>query len=97
MFTAFGAGNVDDVFDFSVANDTIQLENAVFVGLAAGPLAAAAFTIGAAAADATDRVIYDDTTGSLYFDPNGNAAGGQVQFANLQPGLALTAADFFVI
>ena len=51
--SALGATNIDDVFDFSVVNDTINLENAVFIGLAAGPLAAAAFVIGAAAADAS--------------------------------------------
>ena len=44
------ATNVDTIADFVVVNDTIQLENAVFTGLAAGTLAATALRIGAAAA-----------------------------------------------
>ena len=89
-------GNVDTITDFQVGVDEIRLENAVFVGLPAGPLAAAAFRIGPAAADANDRIIYNDVTGELIFDSNGNAAGGDTQFATLDPGLALTASDFTV-
>ena len=81
----------------SVVNDTIRLENAIFTGLAAGVLNADAFHIGTAAADAEDRIIYNSTTGALYFDSNGNAAGGMVQFAKLTAGLALTNLDFAII
>lgn len=95
--TAFGPTNRDFISDFSVADDTIRIDNAVFVGLAAGALAPTAFRIGAAAADATDRIIYNFATGALYFDPNGVGGAAQIQFATLAPGLALTAADFVVI
>ena len=91
------ATNVDTVADFAVVNDTVLLENAVFTGLAAGTLTADAFHIGAAAADAEDRIIYNSGTGALFFDANGSAAGGVTQFATLATGLALTNADFFVI
>ena len=80
-----------------MVNDTIRLENAIFTGLAAGTLNADAFHIGAAAADAEDRIIYNSATGALYFDSNGNAAGGMVQFAKLTAGLSLTNADFVVV
>jgi Ca2+-binding RTX toxin-like protein len=89
--------NRDTVVDFSALDDTIKLENAVFSGLAAGALAAPAFRIGAAAADATDRIIYDATNGRLYFDVDGLGGAAQIQFAKLSAGLALTAADFVVI
>jgi Ca2+-binding RTX toxin-like protein len=89
--------NVDTIRDFNVVADTIQLEDAVFVGLAAGTLAAAAFRIGLSAADSNDRIVYNSTTGALIFDSNGNASGGAIQFAKLSPGLALTNADFVVI
>jgi serralysin len=91
------AANVDTVADFVVVNDTIRLENAIFVGLAAGTLNADAFHIGAAAADAEDRIIYNSATGALSFDSNGNAAGGLAKFAQLTAGLLLTNADFAVI
>ena len=92
------ATNIDRITDFSVADDTIRLENAVFTALKAiGTLAASAFCVGAAARDADDRIIYNKTTGALTYDANGKAAGGAVQFATLGTGPALTNADFAVV
>ena len=95
--TALGAGNVDAIVDYTVADDAIQIDNAVFTGLAAGALAASAFRTGAAAADADDRIIYNSATGALLFDADGNGAGAAVQFATLSAGLAMTAGEFTVI
>lgn len=95
--TALGSLNIDEITDFSVANDTIRLENGIFTALATGTLAAAAFHIGAAAHDADDRIIYNSVSGALIYDENGNAAGGATQFATLDPGLPLTNADFEVV
>jgi Ca2+-binding RTX toxin-like protein len=89
--------NIDFITDMQAGLDEIRLENAVFVGLAAGDLAAAAFRIGAAAADADDRVIYNLATGVLLFDRDGTGAAAQLPFATVTPGLALTNLDFFVI
>ena len=100
--TALSASaNVDRITDFNVVNDTIRLENAIFKALTAvGTLGAAAFaknTTGLAA-DASDRIIYETDTGKLFYDSNGNAAGGSVLFAQLAPNLTtLSAADFVVI
>jgi serralysin len=94
--SALGGGNVDAISDFSVADDTVVLNNAVFTGLAAGTLAASAFVIGSAAADADDRIIYDSATGQLYFDADGAGGADQVLFATLTAGLALTNNDFIV-
>jgi Ca2+-binding RTX toxin-like protein len=89
--------NVDRITDFSVAADTIRLENAVFKGLATGTLASSAFFRGAAAHDANDRVIYNSTNGMLSFDADGSAAGAAIPFARMTMGLALTSADFVVV
>ena len=90
--------NVDWITDFSAPADTIRLENSVFTALTAtGVLASGAFYAGTAAHDANDRIIYNKATGVLTYDANGNAAGGAVQFATLNPGLTLTSGDFFVI
>ncbi len=96
--TALGATNVDTISDFSPADDTFWLSCAIFT--AAGPLgrlSAAAFKVGTGAAEADDRIIYNPSSGALIYDSNGNAAGGAVQFATLDTGLSLSAADFFVI
>lgn len=91
------AVNVDRITDFQVNVDEIRLDNAVFDALPNGALAAGAFRIGAAAADANDRVIYNAANGALIYDANGSAAGGAVRFATLDQNLALDAADFLVV
>jgi Ca2+-binding RTX toxin-like protein len=95
--TTLGAGNVDQIIDFSVADDTIALDDAVFTGLATGALAAGAFVNGSAAADADDRVLYNSATGQILFDADGNGAGVAVLFATVSAGTVLTANDFTVI
>ena len=95
--SALGGSNVDTIADFSAADDTIALDDAVFTGLAPGALAAGAFVTGTQAGDADDRIIYNAATGALYFDADGNGAGAQVLFAVLQNHATLTASDFTVI
>jgi Ca2+-binding RTX toxin-like protein len=95
--TALGGGNIDAIGGYSVADDTIQLDNAVFLGLAPGALGAGAFNTGSAASQADDRVIYNSATGALLFDADGAGGAAAVQFAALAAGLALTASDFVVI
>ncbi|MFN0192763.1 MAG: hypothetical protein ACKVP5_12455 [Aestuariivirga sp.] len=94
--TALGGGNIDTITDFSVTDDFIRLDDAIFNGLAAGFLSANAFSIGAAAADANDRIVYNDATGALLFDADGSGAAAAQQFATVSAGLAMTNADFFV-
>ncbi|HEX2137758.1 MAG TPA: hypothetical protein VHG30_18005 [Microvirga sp.] len=93
-----GSTNIDVIRDFSVADDTIQLNNAIFTKVGPnGKLASEAFWTGAQAHDASDRVIYDKATGALYYDADGNGAAVQVKIAQLAAGLAVTAADFFTV
>jgi hypothetical protein len=96
---AIAAGNLDRITDFAVGLDDIHLENAIFVGLAAGGLAISRFAANALgdATTASQRIIYETDTGKLFFDADGSGAGLKQQFATLATGLALTNADFFVI
>jgi Ca2+-binding RTX toxin-like protein len=91
------ATNVDAITDFTVADDTIRLQNGVFTGLTAGTLGANQFVIGAAAQDADDRIVYDDTNGALFFDVDGAGGAAAVRFATVSAGLALTNNDFLVV
>nr|WP_237684287.1 calcium-binding protein [Pseudaminobacter soli] len=98
--TALGPGNIDKITDFSVVDDTIQLENAIFRALTAtGTLAAAAFRANTTgrAGDASDRIIYEADTGKLFYDADGAGAAAGVHFATLTANLSLTNADFVVI
>ncbi|NGN42586.1 calcium-binding protein [Mesorhizobium sp. CGMCC 1.15528] len=94
---ALGSTNIDKINDYNVAQDTMQLDSKYFAGLAKGWLAAGAFHTGTAAHDATDRIIYNKSTGALWFDKDGIGGATAVQFATLSPGLAMTANEFFIV
>ena len=95
--TAPGSANVDTILDFATDEDLFQLDNSVFTGLVDGTLAASAFVIGTAATDALHRIIYDDSTGDVLFDNDGDGANAAVRFASLDTGLSLDNADFMVV
>ncbi|HEX8256150.1 MAG TPA: hypothetical protein VF589_00845 [Allosphingosinicella sp.] len=89
--------NADRVMDFA-AEDFILLDRGAFG--AAGPqarLAGDAFVLGAAAKDAEDRIVYDQASGRLFYDADGNGAGAQILFARLTAGTELGAADFQIV
>ena len=95
--TALGPNNVDTISNFVHGSDNILLDNTIFTTLTEGPLPASAFVTGTAAGDADDRIIYNSTTGALFYDADGNGAGAAIQFATLPTGLTLTGSDFVVI
>jgi len=94
--------NVDQIKDFNPARDTIQLENSIFTKFGTGttgtinPAFFRANTSGLAQ-DSNDYIIYETDTGKLFYDSNGNAAGGSVQIAVLGVNLAMTSADYVLI
>jgi Ca2+-binding RTX toxin-like protein len=94
IFNTGIVANVDRITDFSPAFDTIELRIANFAAVGTGVLDAGAFFKGPAAADADDRIIYDDQTGTVFYDADGLGGAAQHAFCTLQPGLALTNADF---
>jgi serralysin len=85
--------NVDTIQNFVSGDDRIVLLQSVFTGLGA-TIDEVEFCIGAAANAAAHRVIYNDMTGQLYYDADGNGAAGQVQFAWLNPQLPIWYLDF---
>jgi Ca2+-binding RTX toxin-like protein len=89
--------NVDQLVGFSAPDDTIVLDHTIFARLATGTLAAPGFFAGAAAHDASDRIIYNSANGNIYYDADGNGGGAQVLFAHVAPGTALTYADFLIV
>ena len=97
-----GATNIDVITDFKHNADLIQLGANVFktIGptLDANEFHAKAGAI--AAADKFDRIIYNTTTGDLYYDADGNKAGGKaaILFATLttKPAL-LDHGDFSIV
>ncbi len=95
--------NVDTLDDFDPSQDRIDLSKSVFTGLGATSqaLQAGEFSSGAginAASAPSHRIIYNTTTGDLYYDRDGSAlAAAPVKFAviNGSPD-TLDNTDFFV-
>lgn len=102
--TAF-ASNVDKILSFTSGGDKIVLENGIFTALGATTgnfvTADARFYSAAGATaghDANDRVIYNTTTGALYYDADGSGTSSAVQIALIGTSThpALAATDFVV-
>ena len=97
------SGNVDKVIGFSVRDDSVWLDNAIFKKLGSGSEAAPKklngnfFNIGTKADDRNDYLIYNNKNGSLYYDADGSGAGKAVLIATLSKNLKMTVSDFFVV
>ena len=94
VFAEFGSANYDTVTDFNGAFDTIQLSAAAF-GLDVGAIDVSEFVLGTTATTATQRLVYDQAHGDLYFDADGNGVDARQLVASLVDGTALTYADIF--
>jgi serralysin len=97
-FNFVGEG-VDRVTDFARSQgDKIEILASGFGdGLAKGLLSASQFVLGSVAVDESDRFIYNQKTGSLYFDVDGSGNQSAVKFATLSKGLNLASLDFEIL
>jgi serralysin len=97
-----GAANADQITDFTSGTDKIRLDGSVMTQIgASGNFAAGDARFFAAAGatgghDADDRVVFNTTTGQLFYDADGNGAGSAQLIATLQSGAALAATDIAV-
>ena len=93
--------NRDTITDFVAGSDRIQLENAIFTSLTApGTLAAGFFRSGpgvTAALDTDDFLIYDTSSGALFYDADGSGVTAAVQIVGLTGNPGLTAGDVGVV
>ncbi|WP_157218518.1 beta strand repeat-containing protein [Flavisphingomonas formosensis] len=90
----------DKVKDFTPGEDIMALSKAVFTAFAnlpAGGLPASAFINGTQALTADQHIIYQQSTGNLYYDPDGVGGQAQIQIALLSTKPVLTADHFTII
>lgn len=95
--TNLSPSNIDSITDFEQGVDIIQLSRAVFSTLPLGALAASAFGVGTVAQNTDQRILYDPTTGALYYDADGDGAAAAVQFATVSPLTPLGPDSFMII
>jgi Ca2+-binding RTX toxin-like protein len=92
----------DTVADYTPSDDLIQLAKSVFTGLttASGALSSAEFESGAgltSASTAAGRVVYNSTSGALYYDADGAGGNAAVQIATLTGTPVLNNNEFFIV
>nr|WP_314088244.1 calcium-binding protein [uncultured Shinella sp.] len=98
--TTLSSAGIDIILDFVGADDTIRLDNAVFKAIGAnGSLNTDAFLSNSTgvAADNEDRIIYNKSSGLLFYDADGIGNASPICFAILLSKPNITASDFLVI
>jgi Ca2+-binding RTX toxin-like protein len=89
--------NVDTITDFGDGEDVLRLSKSIFKKLASG-VSTDNIANDTTAADANDYLIYDASTGNLYYDADGSGIGNATLFAVLENKPAsLSAEDFQII
>jgi Ca2+-binding RTX toxin-like protein len=96
VFAHTGSKNADHITDYD-SKDVIVLDKSVFAKLSLGPLASANFHVGAAAADKNDFIVYDKSSGKLFYDKDGSGHKDAVLIATIDDNVALNAHDFKVV
>ncbi|WP_310483729.1 ExeM/NucH family extracellular endonuclease, partial [Chamaesiphon sp. VAR_48_metabat_403] len=102
-FVYYGANEgIDKINDFVVSEDRLSIfrsgfgGNAVFDTDGLGVLDASRFTIGSSATTASQRLIYNNNSGALFFDVDGAGGTAQVRIAQLVGNPALTNNSFSI-
>jgi len=97
-FTNLTEGN-DTITNFKPSEDHIEGSASGFGGgLTAGSaITPEQFRLGTAAADASNRFIYNSSTGALFFDRDGTGTAVQEQFATLTSAPTLSNNDIFIL
>src|SRR5262245_11401915 len=100
IFREVGTANADRISDWSSGSDKLLLDGSVMTALGTGNFVAgdarfAANSTGTAQ-DASDRIIFNTTTGQVFYDADGNGAGMAQLIATLQTGATLVATDVVV-
>lgn len=98
VFTSKLAKDYDRITDFQSKFDKIELDADIFTEISySGALRAGDFVYGVTAQDAADRLIYQESTGKLWYDADGSGAGAKVLVANLGANTDLVAADILIL
>lgn len=96
---ANNSGSQDEIVDFVSGTDQLLLLSRLFGNLALGALEPEHFVSNAKglAKERDDRLIYDTTSGELFYDANGSRAGGSELIAVFNNLAAPQSSDFLVI
>jgi Ca2+-binding RTX toxin-like protein len=92
------AKNWDAIVDFESGEDELHLVRSAFKGIGKkGMLSEKAFAEGKEATTAAHRIVYDEGTGTIWFDKDGAGRAGAVKIAKIGAGLELSHTDFWIV
>jgi Ca2+-binding RTX toxin-like protein len=103
IFRETGTANADRISDWVSGVDTLALDNAAMSALGtdgdfvAGDTRFASGSGFTSGRDASDRVVFDTSTGRLYYDADGSGSGASQLIATVQSGATVAATDIMVI
>jgi serralysin len=103
IFAENGNANADLLYDFTSGSDKVVADNSAMAALGAeGNFATgdSRFRAGAGITtgqDGDDRLIYNTSTGSLYYDADGSGSGGSLLVVTLQGNLTFAASDITIV
>src|SRR6266404_1806351 len=98
-FRELGPANADSVANFATGWDNIQLDAGAFANIGAtgrfggGDVRFYAAPGAASGHTADDRIIYDTTSGQLWYDADGSGPGGAQLIATFQGAPSIAASD----
>jgi Ca2+-binding RTX toxin-like protein len=101
VFRHMGTANADALPDFATNWDSIHLDRSVFTEVGATRFESGDDRFHAAAgatggADAEDRIVFNSSTGQLYYDADGSGAGAAELIATVGSGRTVAAIDIEV-
>lgn len=89
-----GSG-VDGISDLG-SGDLIYLYGQVFAGISGGTLAGSVFHQGSTATTNAQRIVYNSSTGQIFYDADGSGAAAAVLFATVAPGTWISSSSFVI-
>jgi len=96
-----GKTNIDTITDFATGIDRIELDDAIFRKFIGDSDLSDNFVSGSTgvkALDSNDHLIFNTTTGALFYDPDGSGKGAMIQFATLTGvGNNVAYTDFWIV
>lgn len=101
--SALSSTNVDTIFGFSHVSDVIKLDDDYFKKLFTGrnhtlPATQYKENTTGRATDADDRIIYNNSNGYVYYDPDGTGPAAHIRFAVISGSPDnVDSTDFFVV
>jgi Peptidase M10 serralysin C terminal/Metallo-peptidase family M12B Reprolysin-like len=84
------------IIGFIAGEDVLELDASVFTALGKGAVAEDFFTLGSAAKDADDRLIYNAARDALFYDADGSGEGEKLLIAQFTGDVDLGARDLLV-